>query len=164
MHIFYSRPKQSKLLDHFSPPSISSVQSLIHVWLLANPWTTAHHTSLSITNPWSLLKLMSIELVMPSIQLIFSHPLLLPLSIFPSTRVFSNESVLRIRWPRYWSFNYSISLSNEYSGLEIKPANPKRHQRSSELAVNIGQYNWMAAPECHQFTGRDKGVGYQSSI
>ena len=81
------------------------------------PWTAAHQASLSITNSHSLLKLMSIELVMPSIQLIFSHPLLLPLSIFPSTRVFSNESVLHIRWPTYWSFSFNISPSNEYSGL-----------------------------------------------
>ena len=81
------------------------------------PWTAAHQASLSITNSWSLLKLLSIELVMPSSHLILCHPLLLPPSIFPSIRVFSNESVLHIRWPKYWSFNFSISPSNEYSGL-----------------------------------------------
>ena len=81
------------------------------------PWTAAHQASLSITNSWSLLKLMSIESVMPSNHLIFCHPLLLLLSIFPSIRVFSNESVLRNRWPKYWSFSFSISPSNEYSGL-----------------------------------------------
>ena len=81
------------------------------------PWTAACQASLSITNSWSLLKLMSIELVMPSNHLILSHPLLLPPSIFPSIRVFSNESALGIRWPKYWSFSFSIGPSNEYSGL-----------------------------------------------
>ena len=81
------------------------------------PWTAAHQACLSITISQSLLKLMSIELVMPSNHLILCHPLLLPPSIFPSIRVFSNESVLRIRWPKYWSFSFSISPSNEYSGL-----------------------------------------------
>ena len=81
------------------------------------PWTAACQASLSITNSQSLLKLRSIELVMPSNHLIFCHPLLLPPSIFPSIRVFSNESVLRTRWSKYWSFSFSISPSNEYSGL-----------------------------------------------
>ena len=81
------------------------------------PWTAAHQASLSITNSWSLLKLMSIESVMPSNHLILCHPLLLPPSIFPSIRVFSNESVLRIRRPKYWSFSFNISPSNEHSGL-----------------------------------------------
>ena len=81
------------------------------------PWTVAHQASLSITNSQSLLKLMSIELVMPSNHLILCHPLLLPPSIFPSIRVFSNESVLHIRWPKYWSFSFRISPSNEYPGL-----------------------------------------------
>ena len=91
-----------------------SVQLLSHVRLFATPWTGACRASLSITNSWSLLKLMSIELVMPSNHLIFCYSLLLP-SIFPSIRVFSNESVLHIRWPKYWSF--SISPSSEHSGL-----------------------------------------------
>ena len=93
----------------------SSVQSLSHVQLFATPWTAACQASVSITNSRSLLKLMSIESVMPSNHLILCRPLLLRSSIFPSIRVFSNESVLRIRWPKYWSF--SISPSNEYSGL-----------------------------------------------
>ena len=93
---------------------ISSVQSLSCVQLFATPWTAACQASLSITNSWSLLKLMSIELVMPSNHLILCHPLLLLPSIFPSNRVFSNESVLCIRWPKCWSF--SISPSNEHSG------------------------------------------------
>ena len=83
----------------------------------ATPWTAAHQASLSTTISWSLLKLMSIESVMPSNYLTLCHPLLLPPSIFPSTRIFSNESVLRIRWPKYWSFSFSISPSNDYSGL-----------------------------------------------
>ena len=82
----------------------------------ATPWTAAHQASLSITNSWSLLKLMSIESVMPSNHLILCHPLLLLPSNFPGIRVFSKESVLCIRWPEYWSFSFSISPSNEYSG------------------------------------------------
>ena len=97
--------------------TISSVQSLSRVQLFATPWTAACQASLSITNSWSLLKLMSIELVMPSNHLILCHPLLLLPSIFASISVFSKESVLRIRWPKYWSFSFSISPSNEYSRL-----------------------------------------------
>ena len=93
------------------------VQLLSHVQLFLIPWTAACQASLSITNSQSLLKLMSIELVMPFNYLILFHPLLLPPSIFPSIRVFSNESVLCIRWLKYWSFSFSISPSNEYSGL-----------------------------------------------
>ena len=102
-----------------SPLSVqfSSVQLLSHVWLFATPWTTAHQASLSITNFQSLPKLISIESVMPSNHLILCCSLLLPPSIFPSIRVFSNESVLHIRWPKYWSFSFSISPCNEYSGL-----------------------------------------------
>ena len=94
-----------------------SVQSLSRVQLFATPWTAAHQASLSITNSWSWLKLTSIESVMPSNHLILCHPLLLLPSIFPSIRVFSNESALRIRWPKYWSFSFNISPSNEHSGL-----------------------------------------------
>ena len=93
------------------------VQLLSRVWLLEIPWTAACQASLSITNSWTLLKLMSMESVMPSNHLILCRPLLLPPSIFPSIWIFSNESVLRIRWPKYWNFNFSISPSNEYSGL-----------------------------------------------
>ena len=95
----------------------SSVQSLSHVQLFVTPRTTARQASLSTTNSQSLLKLMSIESVMPPNHLILCHPLLLPPSIFPSIRVFSNESVLCIRWPKYWSFSFSVSLSNEHPGL-----------------------------------------------
>jgi len=97
--------------------AISSVQSLSHVQLFATPWTAARQASLSIINSQSLLKLMSIESVMPSSHLILCHPLLLLPSIFPSIQVFSNELILCIRWPEYWSFSFSTSPSNEYSGL-----------------------------------------------
>ena len=96
--------------------SISSLQSFISVPLFVTPWTAAHQASLSITNSWSSLKLMSVESVMPSNHLILCHPLLPP-SIFPCIRVFSNESVLHIKWPKYWSFSFNISPSSEYSGL-----------------------------------------------
>ena len=96
---------------------ISSVQSLSCVRPFATPWTTARQASLSITNSWSSPKPMSIESVMPSNHLILCRPLLLLPSIFPSIRVFSNESALHIRWPKYWSFSFSISPSNEQSGL-----------------------------------------------
>ena len=95
----------------------SSVQSLSRVGLFVTPWTAARQASLSITNSRSLLRLMSIKSVMPSNHLILCHSLLLLLSIFPSIRVFSNESALCIRWSKYWSFSFSISSSNEYSGL-----------------------------------------------
>ena len=95
----------------------SSVQSLSHVRLFATPWTTAHQAILSITNFQSLLKLMSIELVMSSNHLILCHPLLLLPSIFSSIRVFSNKSALCIKWPKYWSFSFRISPSNDYSRL-----------------------------------------------
>ena len=96
---------------------ISSVQSLNRVWLFVTPWTTARQASLSITNSWSLLKLMSIESTMPSNHPILCHPLRFLPSIFPSIRVFSNESALCIRWPKYWSFSFNISPSNDHSGL-----------------------------------------------
>ena len=95
---------------------LSSLQSLSRVWLFATPWIAAHQASLSITNSQSLLRLTFIESVMPSNHPILCHPLLLPL-IFPSIRVFFNESALRIRWPKYWSFSFIISPSNEHSGL-----------------------------------------------
>ena len=94
----------------------SSVQSLSRVRLFATPWTAARQASLSITNSQSLPKLVSIELVMPSIHLILCHPLLLLPSIFPNVRVFSDESALCIRWPKCWSFSFYISPSNEHPG------------------------------------------------
>ena len=109
--------ESSQTRDQTHVPCIGSVQSLSRVRLSATPWTAAYQAFLSITNSQSLLKLMSIELVMPSNHLILcGHLLLLP-STFPRIRVFSNESVLHIRWPKYWSFSFSISPSNEYLGL-----------------------------------------------
>jgi len=112
--------RRNSLTSSSAPSStgtqFSSVQSLSCVWLFVTPWTAAHQASLSITNSRSLLKLMSTESVMPSNHLILCHPLLLLNSIFPSIRVFSNESVLR-NTPKYWSFSFSISPSNGYSGL-----------------------------------------------
>ena len=105
------------MMERYDKPQFSSVQSLSHVQLFANPWTAARQASLSITNSQSLLKLMSIESVMPFNHLILCHPLLLLPATFPSIRVYSNESALRIRLPKYWSFSFSISPSNEYSGL-----------------------------------------------
>ena len=98
--------------NHFS-----SVQSFSHIRLFVTLWTAALQSSLAITDVWSLPKLMSIESVMPSNHLILCHPLLLPPSIFPNIRVFSNESVLHIRWPKYWSFSFNISPSNQHPGL-----------------------------------------------
>ena len=97
--------------------SFTRLLSFSGVRLFVTPWTAARQASLSFTISWSLLKLMSIELVMPSNHLVLCHPLLLLPSIFPSIRVFSSESTLRIRWPKSWSFNFSINHSNEYSGL-----------------------------------------------
>ena len=98
-------------------PSFSSVQLLSCVQLFVTPWTAARLASRTITSSQSLLKLISIKSVMPSNHLILCRPLLLPPSIFPSIRIYSNKSVLHIRWPKYWSFNFSISPSNEYSRL-----------------------------------------------
>ena len=106
------------------------VQSLSHAQLFATPWTATRQVSFSITNTQSLLKLMSIELVMPSNHLIFCPPLLFLPSVFPSIRVFSNESALLISWPKYWSFSFNISPSNEHSGLVGSPCSPRDSQES----------------------------------
>ena len=102
---------------NYTMSQFSSVQPLSRVWLFATPWIAAHQASLSISNSWSLLKLMSIESVMPSSCLILCCPLLLLPTIPPSIRVFSNESTLLMRWPKFWSFSLSISPSNEHPGL-----------------------------------------------
>ena len=99
------------------PETLAVVQSLSRVQLFATPWTAAPQAPLSFTMSQSLLKLMSIESVMPSSRLILCRPLLLLFSVFPSIKVFSSESALHIRWPKYWSFSFSINPSNEYSGL-----------------------------------------------
>ena len=108
---------QSLNISLISLLCVSSVQSLSCVWVFATPWTAACQAPLSITNSWTLLKPMSIESVMPSNHLILCHPLLLLPSIFHSIRVFSNESTLHIRWPKYWSFSFNISPSNEHPEL-----------------------------------------------
>ena len=97
--------------------ALSSIQSFSHVQLFETPWTAAHQASLSITSSWNLLKLMSIKSVMPSNHFILCCSLLLPSSVFPSIRIFSNELVLCIRWPKYWRFSFSIGPSNEHPGL-----------------------------------------------
>ena len=108
-------------------PSVTSVQSLSCVWLFATPWTAALQASLSITNSWSLLKLMSIESVMASNHLILCHPLILLPSIFPSIRVFSNKSTLHIRWPKYWSFSLGLTglISLQFKGLSESSPTPQ---------------------------------------
>ena len=113
-HSYFFRPIESFFLSIFQ---FSSVQSLSRVWLFATPWIAARQASLSITNSWSSLKLMSIESVMPSSHLILCRPLLLLPPIPPSIRVFSNESTLRMRWPKYWSFSFSKIPSKEIPGL-----------------------------------------------
>ena len=121
------------------------------------PWTAARQASLSITNSWSLPRLMSIESVMPSNHLIFCRPLLLPLSIFPSIRVFSDESALRIRWPKCWSFSFNISPSNEHSGLISfrmdwigSPCSPRDSQESSPTpqfkSINSSAFSFLHSP------------------
>ena len=113
--------------------TISSVQSLGHVQFFATPWTAASQASLSITNSQSLLKLTSIPSVMPSNHLVLCRPILLPLSIFPSIRVFSNESALCIRWPKYWSFSFSPIFRTDFlqDGLVVSPCSPRDSQESS---------------------------------
>ena len=116
-HFYIGRSMLSCLNVKTSPKQISSVQLLSRVRLFATPWIAARQASLSITNSWSLPKLMSIESEIPSNHFILCHPLLLLPSVFPSIRVFSNESALLIRWPKYWSFSFNISPTNEHPGL-----------------------------------------------
>ena len=117
--IFWSEPfaQETPLDDGRCYKHISSVQLLSRVWLFATPWTAAHQDSLSITNSWNSPKPMSIESVMPSNHLILCRPLLLLPPVFPSIRIFSNESTLRIRWSNYWYFSFNISPSSEHPGL-----------------------------------------------
>ena len=136
----------------------SSVQFLSRVRVFATPWTAARQASLSISNSWSFLKLMFIELVMPSNHLILCCPLLLPPSIFPSISVFSNESVLRIRWPKYCSFSFNISPSNEHPGLisfrmdwvDGSPCSSRDSQESSPTpqfkSINTSVLSFLHSP------------------
>ena len=125
----------------------SSVQSLSHVRLFATPWTAARQASLSIANSRSLLRLMSIESVMPSNHLILCCPLLLLPSIFPSIRVFSKELALLIRWPKYWSFSFSISSSHEYSG-QISNTTVEKHQCFCAAGAFSRCSRWGLLPSC----------------
>ena len=146
----------------------SSVQLLSRVWLFATPRTAAHQASLSITNPQSLLKLMPIKSVMPSNHLILCCPLLLPPSIFPSIRVFSNEPALRIGWPKYWSFSFNISPSNEHSGLISfrmdwlvgSPCSPRDSQESSPTpqfkSINSSALSFLYSPTLTSIRGHWK--------
>ena len=135
----------------------SSIQSLSPVWLFSTPWTAACQASLSTTSFWSILKLMSIKSVTPSNHLILCRPLLLPPSIFSSIRIFSNESVLRIRWPKYWSLSFSISPSNEYSGLisfriywldllAVQGTLKSLLQHHSSKAINSSELSFVYSP------------------
>ena len=134
----------NKVINHFSSKFwafsrlIYSLQLLSHVWLFATPWTPACQASLSFTNSQSLLKLMSIKSVMPSNHLILCRPLLLLPSIFTSIRVFSNEFILRIRWPKYWSFSFSISPSNEYSRLISSNLWPPLYMKYNQMKIIMG--------------------------
>ena len=123
---------------------LATVQSLSCVQHFVTPWTAACQASLSITNSWSLLKLMSIKLVLPSNHLILCHPLVLP-SVFPSIRVFSHESVLCIRWPKYCSFNFSISPSNEYSTLISFRIDLQSKELSRVFSNTVQKYQFFRA-------------------
>ena len=138
----------------------SSVQSLSHVRLFVTPWTAVYQASLSITSSQSLLKLMSFESVMPSNHLILCCPLLLLPTIFPRIRIFSNESVLHIRWPKNWSFSFSISPSNEYSGL-----NSFRIDWLDLLEVQgLSRVFWNTTVKKHQFFGTQPSLWSSSHI
>ena len=130
--------------------TFSSVQSLSCVRLFATPRVAALQASLSITNSWSLPKLMSIESVIPSSHLILCHPLLLLPPILPNIRVFSNESTLLMRWPKYWSFSFNISLSNEHPGLVGSPCGPRDSQESSPTpqykSINSSALSFLYGP------------------
>ena len=141
------------------PFLLSLVQSLSHVWLFATPWTAACQASLSITNSQSLLKLISIESVMSSNHLILCHPFLLLHSIFPSIKVFSNESVLHITWPKYWSFSFTINLSNEYSGLNSFRMDWLDLLRSKGLSSLLQHQSSK-----HQFFGAQLSLWFNSHI
>ena len=143
-----------------------SVQLLSRVRLFVTPWTAVHQAPLSLTNSQSLLKLMSIESVIPSNHLILCHPLLLPPSIIPSIRIFPNESVLHIKWPKYWSFSFSICPSNEYSGLisfrmdwfdlAVQESSPKPQFKS----IHSSALNFLYSPLSHPYmtTGKTKAL------
>ena len=137
-----------------------SVQLLSGIQLFVTPWTAIHQASLSIINCWSLLKLMSIKLVIPTNHVFLCHPFLLLPSIFPSIRVFYNDSVLHISWPKYWSFSFSISPSNEYSGLisfKIDCFDLLAAQRTLRVSFST-------TVQKHQFSGAQLSLWFNSHI
>ena len=148
----------------------SSVQLLSWVQLFATPWTAVRQASLSNTNSQSLLRLMSTQSVIPSNHLILCRPLLLPPSIFPSIRIFSNESVLHIRWPKYWSFSFSVSPSNEYSGLIsfrmdwLDPCSPRDSQESPPTpqfkSINSLAFSFLYSPTLTSIHGSWKNQSF----
>ena len=150
------------------------VQLLGCIQLFASAWTATRQASLSFTSSWTLLKLMSIESVMPSNQLILCCPLLLLPSIFPTIRVFSSESVLRIRWPKYWSYSFSISPSNEYSGLisfriycfdllavQGTLKNLLHHHSSKASILQCSAFFVVQLSQPHMTTGKNHGLDYR---
>ena len=140
--------------------NFSSVESLCCVWLFVIPWTATCQASLSITNSRSLLKLMFIELVMPSNHLILCHPLLLSPSIFPSIRVFSSELVLHVRWPKYWSFSFSISLSNDYWNIRYSLLISKSLEALEHFFEICDNFKKLADKSCSlEITKRKKNLG-----
>ena len=148
--------QEGRCADKHGSADISSVQLLSCVQLFTTPWTAACQASLSITNSWSLLKLTSIDLVMPYNHLISCCPLLLPPSIFPSIRVFSNEPVLCIRWPKYWSFSFNISPSHEYSGLisfRIDWFDLLDVQGTEDIIAHLSQTYFLLVKESHVYSG-----------
>ena len=157
--LVYRHARDSCILTvTFPVTTFSSVQLLSRVWLFVTPWTAANQASLSITYSWSLLKLMSTESVIPSNHLIHCLPLLLPRSVFPSIRVFPNELVPCIRWPKYWSFNFNISPTNEHpalisfreDGLVGSPCSPRDSQESSPTpqfkSINSSVLSFLYSP------------------
>ena len=133
------------------------VQLLSHAWLFVTPWTVTHQASLSFTTSWSLLKLMFIESVMPSNHLVLCHPLLLQSSTFPRIRVFSNESVLHIRWPKYWRFNCNISATNEHSGFISFRISSKYFYKTMLKWKNLNMV------ENHEMSWREIGQRYSKT-
>ena len=148
---FHCNPKERQCQRMFKLPHncthLSSVQSLSPVQLFATPWTAVCQASLPIPNSWSSPKPISIESVMPSNHLILCCPLLLLSSIFPSTRVFSNESALRIRWPKYWSFSFNISTANEHSGLISSPRDSQESSPTPQFkSINSLTLSFLYSP------------------
>ena len=166
-HILGAYFTSTRIFSFYTSPLFHSVQSLNHVQLFETPWTAARQTSLSITNSWSLLKPMSIELVMPSNHLIFCRPLLLLSSIFHRIRVLSHELALRIRWPKYWNFNFSINPSHEYSGLisfRIDWFNLLQHHNSKASILQSAAFFMVQLSHLYMTTGKTIALTIHTSV